>query len=350
MVAKAPRDSQNHKGRAFVHFESLDRADKAIADLHKVRCLDQNSEPLEVEYARGWTARLGLPDEAGRPGFENKLFVGNLPQGINDAGVAALFQSCLTLKEARVLRNGKGSAAAFVKLGSKEEALRAIEDFRNTPINLGAGRAVEVRYANSRRPQSTSDGKAPRMHHTGPPQISSTWLAPSLVIDLSSQLSSMPPLAVRASALALDSWTEIRNPLGKVWFDAETGQYSIVPQSFEFGGLPPLQGLNLEGTVRPSVQRTEKESRVIMVSQFPKDWDEERLSKHFRQMGKIEEVVILRPCGDVERGTGLVRFSTPISAYNAGVTMDGQTIGDRQLRVRAVPEEVMERFQLLEDL
>jgi len=287
------RATRAPKGRAFVHFESLDCADAAISELHRMRCLDTHSCPLEVEYKRGETERLGLPNDAGSSDFENKLFVGNLPKEYDEAQVSQLFEPYGPLREVRVVRdrsqqaNSKG--AAFVKLLSKERALHAIYDFAARPRNLIKKR-VEVRYADMRR-------------HPKSGEVLGSYVEQTTV------LASSGP--VHWPTANNGGWTRVPTADGKEYY------YNMISRQCQ--QFPPSElasGLAM--------------SAVVAVSHLPPSWDERDLAQHFSQLGDVQESRV----ADDGRGYGLICFSNPVSASNAVVAMDGHIIGGRQLRVQ----------------
>jgi RNA recognition motif-containing protein len=79
-----------------------------------------------------------------------KLYVGNLPYSVDDAGLAALFAQAGTVENANIARDmttGRARGFGFVEMATDDEARRAIEQLNNSQIE---GRTLVVNEARSR--------------------------------------------------------------------------------------------------------------------------------------------------------------------------------------------------------
>jgi RNA recognition motif-containing protein len=84
-----------------------------------------------------------------------KLYVGNLPYTIDDAGLESEFASCGKVESARVITDrdtGRSKGFGFVEMSSDDEANAAIEKMNGFPMG---GRNLTVSEA---RPQAPREG------------------------------------------------------------------------------------------------------------------------------------------------------------------------------------------------
>jgi RNA recognition motif-containing protein len=84
-----------------------------------------------------------------------KLYVGNLPFRVDDAGLADLFARVGTVESASVARDvatGRARGFGFVEMSTDEEAQRAIETLNGTDVE---GRTIAV---NEARPKPDRGG------------------------------------------------------------------------------------------------------------------------------------------------------------------------------------------------
>lgn len=363
------KSSGASKGRAFVHFESLDGADEAIRELHKIVCLDAHSCPLEVEYKRGETERLGLPSDATTAGFENKLFVGNLPKDYNESHVQQMFKSYGPLREVRIVRDRnhhqqQSKGAAFVKLQSKEQALRAIWDFSSKPITL-AKRKLEVRYAESRRYQlGVKQVEEPKdlvrldsnvwKTSSWPGQPAATGYPGMAGSNNCGISNSMPALDARGG------WVRVSTPEGKAYYvEPLTRRCQWNPPPEFLAGMPvfaaeasltqPAGGPTGTTPVEPVPTRAVagdscvdlQRSPVVMISQLPPSWREQDLGCHFSQLGDAQEVRVATDNDGNSQCFGYIWFTHWVSAFNAVTSMNGHIVGEKLLRVTQVAPEAM---------
>ena len=88
----------------------------------------------------------------------NKLYVGGLPYGTNDASLEGLFSEHGTVQSARVITDrmtGRSKGFGFVEMGSQEEAETASEKLNNSQLE---GRTLTVNEAKPRENRGGSYG------------------------------------------------------------------------------------------------------------------------------------------------------------------------------------------------
>lgn len=79
-----------------------------------------------------------------------KLFVGSLPWGIDDAGLAQLFAQAGTVVSAQVVKDretGRSRGFGFVEMSSDEEAQNAVKNLNGSDVE---GRKIVVNIARPR--------------------------------------------------------------------------------------------------------------------------------------------------------------------------------------------------------
>ena len=87
-----------------------------------------------------------------------KLFVGNLPWGINNDSLRELFASVGEVVEAMVITDrmsGRSKGFGFVEMSTDEEAQKAIEMFDGKELD---GRTVKVNEAKPMEPRAPRTG------------------------------------------------------------------------------------------------------------------------------------------------------------------------------------------------
>ena len=79
-----------------------------------------------------------------------KLFVGSLPWGVDDAGLAQIFSQAGTVVSAQVVKDretGRSRGFGFVEMSTDEEANNAVSNLNGTDIE---GRKIVVNIARPR--------------------------------------------------------------------------------------------------------------------------------------------------------------------------------------------------------
>jgi RNA recognition motif-containing protein len=94
----------------------------------------------------------------------NRLYVGNLPYGINDGSLEQLFAAHGTVRSAKVITDrdsGRSKGFGFVEMGSDQEAQAAISALNGKPLE---GRNLTV---NEARPKEGGGGGGGRGGYGG---------------------------------------------------------------------------------------------------------------------------------------------------------------------------------------
>ncbi|EZG79290.1 putative RNA-binding protein [Gregarina niphandrodes] len=159
------RGTNTHGGAAFVRMSSLSHADAAIRALNNQWTPEGSTEPLQVRYASGESDKLGMPPEAAAPGVNAaKLFVGSLPRTATEEEVRLLFKPYGAVDEVFIMKDpmtNQSRGCAFVKLAYKEQAHYAIKKLNGTQPLPNAPRALEVRFAESKKTSPPPNSMAP---------------------------------------------------------------------------------------------------------------------------------------------------------------------------------------------
>lgn len=135
--------TQASKGYGFVKFGSVESAQDAIAQLNGTACA---GSLLEVKFADADAGRQGSGQVPG-----DNLYVRNVPANWSDQDLIQLFSPFGTVSDCRLLHSGDASrgVGALVRMGSIEEATRAIEALNNRVPSGGATLQLLVRYADT---------------------------------------------------------------------------------------------------------------------------------------------------------------------------------------------------------
>ncbi|MCO5554291.1 hypothetical protein L7F22_007819 [Adiantum nelumboides] len=142
------RDTQRSRGFAFVTMRTLEEANEAISR-------------FDGGEFMGRRLRVSFPDRSRNEGPRpvssgNKLFVGNLPWGMDDITLESLFTEHGKVLEARVVYDrdsGRSRGFGFVTLSSAEEVSEAISKMDGAQVE---GRPLRVNLASDRPPPRPS--------------------------------------------------------------------------------------------------------------------------------------------------------------------------------------------------
>ncbi|KAI5057146.1 hypothetical protein GOP47_0027161 [Adiantum capillus-veneris] len=143
------RETQRSRGFAFVTMRTLEEANEAVSRFNGGEFM-------------GRRLRVSFPDrsrnEGPRPPVSsvNKLFVGNLPWGMDDITLESLFTEHGKVLEARVVYDrdsGRSRGFGFVTLSSAEEVSEAISKMDGAQVE---GRPIRVNLASDRPPPRPS--------------------------------------------------------------------------------------------------------------------------------------------------------------------------------------------------
>lgn len=143
------------KGCAFVEYASFACVQAAILSLHGKRVLNAEAGPVQIKYADGELARLGLPNDIQPGGEFVKLFVGSLPRSTTEDEVRKLFSLFGHVDEVHILRDTsrRPKCSAFVTFPKAWMAASAIAALNKRYIFKNSWRPIEVRHAKSKNPR-----------------------------------------------------------------------------------------------------------------------------------------------------------------------------------------------------
>jgi len=149
------RRSGNHRGCAFVTFESGEDAMRVVADMHGRYKFDGAPWPAQVRPAAGEIDGDGENND-GFEGEGTKLFVGQLPRDAEEDFVRDLFAPYGSIVSVHIIRKRNPDAAArngcaFVKYRERSMAERAIEALDGELQLEGVDRPLKVKFANVHR-------------------------------------------------------------------------------------------------------------------------------------------------------------------------------------------------------
>jgi len=152
------RRSGNHRGCAFVTYESGGDAMRVVSEMHGRYKFDGAPWPAQVRPAAG-----EVDDSYGRGGGSDsqgdndgsKLFVGQLPKESDEDSVRDLFAPYGDIASVYIIRKKQHDASrngcAFVKYREREMAERAIEALDGQLQLEGVDRPLRVKFANVHR-------------------------------------------------------------------------------------------------------------------------------------------------------------------------------------------------------
>ncbi|KAH7426333.1 hypothetical protein KP509_11G096500 [Ceratopteris richardii] len=139
------RETQRSRGFAFVTMRTMEEANEAISR-------------FDGGDFMGRRLRVGFPDRSRNDGPRqplsnvNKLFVGNLPWGMDDITLENLFAEHGKVLDARVIydrETGRSRGFGFVTLSSSDEVSEAISKMDGAQVE---GRPLRVNLASDRPP------------------------------------------------------------------------------------------------------------------------------------------------------------------------------------------------------
>eukprot|EP01068_Selenidium_serpulae_P012301 Selendium_serpulae@DN5795_c1_g1_i2.p1 len=287
-----------HKGCAFVRMKSITEADRAVRSLNNQKTLDSSLGPLQVKYAQGEPERLGMPVETVQPGQDQaKLFVGSLPKCTTQEDIHAVFSKFGRVDEVFLMKDDAGNSkgCAFVKFTLKEESFHAIANLNGKFTMPNGSRAVEVRFAESKKSSTPTDRQTSGAHgwqeyftHDGRPYYhnqardKTQWERPSEYFDFShsNHIHNVAPNAVGAQTHG-----------------------------------PP--GAN------------------VFIFHIPGGWTEDDLIRNFAQYGQIVSARIATDRGSQRnRGFGFVSYSDAGASLAAVEALNGYNVQGKRLKVQ----------------
>mmetsp|Transcript_23700 Transcript_23700/g.58593 ORF Transcript_23700/g.58593 Transcript_23700/m.58593 type:complete len:534 (-) Transcript_23700:41-1642(-) len=339
------RETQAHKGCAFVRYASITSADAAVRALNNIKVLDQSLGPLTIKYAVGEHERLGLPLDNALPGVDQaKLFVGSLPKTTTESDIQRVFEEHGTIEEVFIMRDNlkQSKGCAFVKFAYKEQAFYAIQQLNGKVTLPNSDRPIEVRFAENKRTALSKDGGSPYGQLPGMQEIGAEAIQP------------YPPTQATPPAAPPSPWREYFTHEGRPYYHNQmTGvtQWDRPPEMDAPRPAPQYGGSHLAqrgatamrlGNVQLNVSPTAAGSQThgppgsnLFIFHIPNEWSENDLIHHFAHYGHIISARITTDkATGRNRGFGFVSFDNPASAANAVIGMNGFSVAGKRLKVQ----------------
>ena len=121
------------KGYAYIQFETVDEANKALAELNGK---DLKNKKLEIDVLKKKEGRTE-PERVVKPG--KSLFVKNLAQGTNELGLAAIFSRFGEIESVKVETDeaGKLLNQGYVNFKEVDSAKNALETLQRSYVAEG---------------------------------------------------------------------------------------------------------------------------------------------------------------------------------------------------------------------
>ncbi|GER32987.1 RNA binding protein [Striga asiatica] len=357
------------RGCCFVICPSREEADKAVNACHNKQTLPGASSPLQVKYADGELERL-----------EHKIFVGMLPKNISDAEVSDLFSEYGTIKDLQILRGSMQTSrgCAFLKFGTREQAVAAIEALNGKHMMEGSTIPLVVKWADTEKERHARKAQKALAQSSNAP-IADLRQRPSIfgalpmgympayngygyqtpgtyglmhyrVPPLQNQhtfSNLVPPFnlasGMRGVASDLSSGMVQRNYGGYIGSAYPPTQYSVGlvnsrqfsptspsaadTQSASFSSVGTSSGAQIEGP--PGAN--------LFIYHIPQEFADEDLANAFQRFGRVMSAkVFVDKATGVSKCFGFVSYDSPVAAQNAINAMNGFQLGGKKLKFELI--------------
>lgn len=264
---------------------------------------------MESKLDISWCVKYARPRTNGE-GFQSisprRLFVGQVPPGIEEEHIRSHFEQFGTLVDVSVLKSKDidSPGCAFIEYDTWAACDAAIEasngkivltSVEDAPDQTQSCRSLVVKYA-------TSKGSSPRCHITA-------------------HATSNPE---NMTSNGIDSyWQPHGHQFIPIMFHEPQmyphGGYFIAPNMGYFHPIiPPARS-----SMSSEIASTDTDSRKIFVGQLPRNIGESDLMSTFGRFGAIESAVILRNISGNSQGCGFVTYLAREHAVNAVKEMHG---------------------------
>lgn len=327
---------------------SIADADSAVRALHNIKVLDASLGALQVKYAVGEVARLGLSNANSEPGVDQvKLFIGSVPKTITEEQIKKVFGEYGQVEEVFIMKDlstGLSKGCAFVKMSYKEQGLYAIK-MADGKLTIDNSKPLEVRFAEAKGKQQNAIPGVPIPN-----------------IGVGAMARPFQPGVPRQIGV----WREYISPDGRpYYFSEQTGltQWEVPPE-FQMGPISTVNamGMHMMPPSTPFDQTVMHMNNItnalynkqpnatpcgsngvgqfgppganLFIFHIPYDWYYADLVKTFSQFGTIVSARIATDKGTGRnRGFAFVSYSTVESAVKAITCMNGFIIANKKLKV-----------------
>eukprot|EP01025_Chloroclados_australasicus_P036465 TRINITY_DN3718_c0_g2_i1.p1 TRINITY_DN3718_c0_g2~~TRINITY_DN3718_c0_g2_i1.p1 ORF type:complete len:376 (+),score=52.95 TRINITY_DN3718_c0_g2_i1:96-1223(+) len=295
----------------FVKYQSVDQAQLAISSMHNAQV---GNNFLEVKFAAQdlRNTNVGRANGSVQGSPSDNLYVRNIPNSYADEDIRSMFSLYGNVKEIRILQSSDPARlnGALVRMGSMEEAQRAIEGLNNKPPP-GGSQPLQIKFADSdeekARKARSAATQSNRYSPYGDPNRQPIGQNP---MGYGTQV---PPYQVTPPYVGYDQFYQNPAPA------------PMQPTNF---GMPPVPG---------QVPATQGATASVYIKNIPhtdtKDC-ELFLYRKFAPIGAITSVFIMQ---DKESGTakgvGFVNYTDMNAAQIAIQQLNGLQVEDKILGV-----------------
>jgi CUG-BP- and ETR3-like factor len=350
----------NSKGCCFVRYKSRASAELCIQMLNDKVVLPGAIHPLQVSYANQSLSNSNRLSRAGTSEGETKLFVGQLPQNLQDSDLANMFEPYGTVREAFIMRHhetGISKGAGFVRLEADvANVQKAITDL-NGKIFEGSIAPIKVDFAHQRSSpmntqRSMSIGMMPGRYSMHAPMLAYPAAAPWYQLPLHMpprRTNSFPKLFVggltthTSEAQLLQIFSHYGHVREVFILRDQSGQSKssgFVKFATEDEANLAVASLSnrysLPGSARPLSVRfaNNPPENKLFVGYLPPQYDEAQTEQMFKPFGEVLEVHIMRDMRGVTKGSAFVKFTERAHAEAAILALHGSTsYGEKPLKV-----------------
>eukprot|EP00922_Rhytidocystis_sp_ex-Travisia-forbesii_P035796 GHVS01053102.1.p1 GENE.GHVS01053102.1~~GHVS01053102.1.p1 ORF type:complete len:479 (+),score=102.37 GHVS01053102.1:116-1552(+) len=335
VVVIRDKQTQQHKGSAFVRMASICQADLAIRSLNNVKVVDPSMGPLTVKYAIGELENLGLPATAIDPNVDQaKLFVGSLPKTVTESQVRDLFGRFGTIDEVFIMKDNSGmpKGCAFVKFSYKEQAMFAMNQLNGKMTVQGASRPVEVRFAAPRRPPGEKEMVGAPMGAMGGYGGGGQMMAFGGGGGGMAARGAMG--GTNTAPRQVGGWKEYFSNDGRPYFHNEITNMTQWERPVEFEDPMMSGAFGAMAGGGGGQEATGPAGANIFIFHIPNEWTQQDLIQNFGSFGNVISGRIAqdRQTGR-NRGFAFVSYDNPESASNAVNNMNGFMACGKRLKV-----------------
>ncbi|RDD37529.1 ELAV-like protein 4 [Trichoplax sp. H2] len=346
---KLVRDKNSHHslGYAFVKYEDVADANKAISSLNGLRL---QSKVIKVSYARPSSAAIKNAN----------LYVSGLPLHYTHQDLDNLFGQYGAIITSKVLYDGNGVSrgVGFVRYDKRNEAEAAILALNKTLPN-GFQAQLTVKFANTPNQKSQSSensdytdiAEAPLQHHQHqslhqqpPPQQQpplqqqqqqQAW--PPVQSDYNNTYQVSTPVSAPTNTASIDpsmpppstssySRRQQQSYGGPMRHQSSSVRYS--PMAANDSPAVPAQS-NSNTLVG---QNSNSNNWCIFIYNLPQDAEDSLLYQLFAPYGAINNVKLIRELNSKKcKGYGFVNMVNYEEAYNAILHLNGYDVGENRL-------------------
>jgi len=330
-----------HRGCAFLTFNSRDDAESCEAVLHDQYVLADGKKPVQIRPA-------GRKEEES----VHKLFIGMLPQDSDEDMIRELFQEHGEIVGVFIIRgnNRAKKGCAFVKYAKRESALAAIESMHDQILFEGSARPLIVKMADTRSQRKVRQAMHPRRMAYG-----------SCVQHGSTHNAGMDPYYVPHGPPPVHHYPGHVTTTGVPQYPPHVPQFmyqQVHPYSIPHGPYPNQTGhanipkthssrgmqRNLQQRIT-NIKPVEKDDTTkpregpaganLFIYHLPHDLTDADLATAFNPFGNVISAKIYVDIYTGEsKGFGFVSYDSVLAAEHAIEQMNGFQIGSKRLKVQ----------------